>query len=383
MKTLQKFIIILILLFSIQTHSKASENIKIGLIVPLTGEYSEIGKSILNATRLALNSIDDSRFEILPRDNQSDPELTLKVSRDLYFNDNVEIILGPLFNNSTKYLDKIPEVTFVSFTNKLKGNHSNVISSGVNAVSQIKAIKKFKTKKGLERTIFLIPNSDFKLEIESAIAKTQIKIKDKFTYDTDPTLLTSQIEKITNYPRRKQNLLDEITRVEDSDDPNKEKIIKNLEKKDTIGGINFDSVVIADFDENLKSVTTSLLYSDVSSKRVSYISLNQWFDDTLLKETSLQPLYFPSINKKNYENFEKEYFDNFRSNPNQISFLSYDLTGLIYYLLYKNNFEVDKKIFYKKNKFLGKIGVFEINKNIITHELSFYSVEENNFKKIF
>ena len=195
--------------------------------------------------------------------------------------------------------------------------------------------------------------------------------------------MTSQIEKITNYPRRKQNLLDEITRVEDSDDPNKEKIIKNLEKKDTIGGINFDSVVIADFDENLKSVTTSLLYSDVSSKRVSYISLNQWFDDTLLKETSLQPLYFPSINKKNYENFEKEYFDNFRSNPNQISFLSYDLTGLIYYLLYKNNFEVDKKIFYKKNKFLGKIGVFEINKNIITHELSFYSVEENNFKKIF
>ena len=116
---------------------------------------------------------------------------------------------------------------------------------------------------------------------------------------------------------------------------------------------------------------------------MSYISLNQWFDDTLLKETSLQPLYFPSINKKNYENFEKEYFDNFRSNPNQISFLSYDLTGLIYYLLYKNNFEVDKKIFYKKNKFLGKIGVFEINKNIITHELSFYSVEENNFKKIF
>ena len=95
MKTLQKFIIILILLFSIQTHSKASEIIKIGLIVPLTGEYSEIGKSILNATRLALNSIDDSRFEILPRDTQSDPELTLKVSRDLYFNDNVEIILGP------------------------------------------------------------------------------------------------------------------------------------------------------------------------------------------------------------------------------------------------------------------------------------------------
>ena len=86
---------------------------------------------------------------------------------------------------------------------------------------------------------------------------------------------------------------------------------------------------------------------------------------------------------KNFEEFKKEYKKKFKKNSNQISFLSYDLTGLIYYLLYKNNFEIDKKIFYKKNKFLGKIGVFEIDKNIITHELSFYSVENNKFKKIF
>ena len=35
-----------------------------------------------------------------------------------------------------------------------------------------------------------------------------------------------------------------------------------------MGGINFDSIVIGDFDENLKSVATSLLYTDISSKRV-------------------------------------------------------------------------------------------------------------------
>ena len=45
----------------------SSENIKIGLIVPLTGEYSEIGKSILNAARLALNSIDDKDLKYCQR----------------------------------------------------------------------------------------------------------------------------------------------------------------------------------------------------------------------------------------------------------------------------------------------------------------------------
>ena len=82
--------------------------------------------------------------------------------------------------------------------------------------------------------------------------------------------MTAQIEKITKYPQRKQNLLDEIKRVENSNDPNKEKKIENLKMRDTIGGIDFDSVVMSDFDEGLKSLATSLLYTDVSSKRVAY-----------------------------------------------------------------------------------------------------------------
>jgi len=66
-----------------------------------------------------------------------------------------------------------------------------------------------------------------------------------------------------------------------------------------------------------------------------------------------------------------------------LSFLSYDLVGLVYYLLYKNDFKISNKIFYKKNKFEGEIGIFEIDKNVITHILNFYSVEKNEFKKIF
>ncbi len=165
--------------------------------------------------------------------------------------------------------------------------------------------------------------------------------------------------------------------------PIEKKKIEKLKKRYTLGGINFDSVIIGDFDESLKSVATSLLYTDISSKRVKYITLNQWFDKSLLKEKNLQPIYFPSINKDNYENFIHSYHLNYNSYPNQIAFLSYDLVGLVYYLLYKNNFIFDEKIFFKKNKFKGKIGVFEINQNKITHQLNFYSIEYGKFKKIF
>ena len=383
MKTFIKFLIISILsLISFFHNTFSSEKIKIGLIVPLSGSYSQLGNTIIKSVRMAVNKIDDDRIEIIPKDTKSNPINSLRSSKELY-EQGVRIVIGPVFNESTKYLDELKDMTFISLTNKIYGNPSNVISAGVNALSQINTIKKFKKMNSLERSIFLIPKTDYKKEINLAIDKSNIKLKDKFYYDTDPTLLTAQIEKLTRYSQRKQNLEDEIKRLESSLDQNKEKKIEKLKKKDTLGGINFDSVIIADFDESLKSVATSLLYTDISSKRISYLTLNQWFDKSLLKETSLHPIYFPSINKENYDIFIDEYSSLYQFEPNQISFLSYDLVGLVYYLIYKNNFKITDNIFYEKNKFKGKIGIFEIDKNIITHQLNFYSVEDNKFKKIF
>ncbi len=384
MKTyIKNFYIFLLFFILFVQNAFSSEKIKIGLIVPLSGEYSYIGSSIINSVHLAVNKIDSNKIEILPRDNNSNPDLTFKAAKDLYDNHDVRIIIGPIFNANNLYLNKLPDVIFLTLSNKMTNNYSNIISAGINAISQINAIKKFQEIKKLERTIFLVPNSDYKDEIEEAIKFTKIKLKDKYNYDTDPTLLTSQIEKITRYPQRKQNLIDEIERIENSNDFNKDKKLENLKKRDTLGGINFDSVIIGDFDENLKSVATSLLYTDVSSDRVDYICLNQWFDESLIGETSLQPLYFPSINKENFTEFVKQYKNSFKEIPTQISFLSYDLMGLVYYLIYKNGFNVDKKIFYEKSRFKGKTGIFEIKENKITHELSFYSVEDKQFKKIF
>ena len=383
MKTFIKFVIISTLsLSTFFQNSFSNEKIKIGLIVPLSGIHSQLGNSIIKSVRLAVNKINDDRFEIIPKDTKSNPINTLRSSKELY-EQGVRIVIGPVFNESSKYLDELKDMTFISLTNKIYGNHSNVISAGVNAISQINTINKFKKINNLERSIILVPNTDYKNEINLAIDKSNIKLKEKFYYDTDPTLLTAQIEKLTRYPQRKQNLEDEITRLKNSLDQNKEKKIEKLKKKDTLGGINFDSVIIADFDESLKSVATSLLYTDVSSKRISYLTLNQWFNKSLLKEASLQPIYFPSINKENYDIFVKDYNNLYNSKPNQISFLSYDLVGLVYYLIYKNNFKISENIFYKENKFKGKIGIFEINKNIITHQLNFYSIENEQFKKIF
>ncbi|MDB9844539.1 ABC transporter substrate-binding protein [bacterium] len=383
MNKIIKIILFLVFALSIAPETILANNkIKIGLLVPLTGKNSEIGQSIIRSTRLAINTINNVSIEIIPRDTQSNPEVTLREAKELA-NSGIKIVIGPVFNESLIYLDELSELTFLSLTNKNDNFSKNIINAGINATSQLNAIKKFIELNEIKKTIFLTPDVSFGDEIEKAISNSKIKILENYIYNTDPTKLTQQIEKITRYDIRKQNLEDEINRLEKSEQNNKERLIERLKKRDTLGAVKFDSLVISDFDESLKSVTTSLLYTDISPKEKYFITLNQWFDESLLKETSSQPLYFPSANKDNYDKFSIEYFEKYNQYPNQLSFLSYDLVGLVYYLILQNNSIVDEKIFMKRTLFKGKVGIFEIKNNKINHILNFYKAEDGKFKKVF
>ena len=358
------------------------EKIKIGLLIPLTGENKEIGNQIIKSTKIALQDINAKKIEIYPKDTNSNPDQTIKSVKELQ-EIGIKIVIGPVFHKSLTYLNEINDITFVSLTNKTLNLPKNVISAGINATSQLNAIKKFINMNNIDKTIFLTPKLDYEDEIKKAIKKSNIKIFKHYIYDTEPTKLTAQIEKITNYKIRKQNLLDEIKRVENSDLIDKEKQLEKLEKRYTIGNVNFNSVVISDFDESLKSVITSLLYADVSPKKKYFISFNQWFDESLINEKSIQPIYYPSINNENLKNFENKFFDKYNEYPNYLSLLSYDLVGLIYYLSLNTELSELNKSFRKKNSFKGKIGVFDIEDNKINHRLNFYQVDDGKLKKIF
>ena len=378
------FVNVIIILFISKFGHTNEEKIKIGLLVPMSGEKNKLGQSIIKSTRLALKDIGTDKIEIYPKDTELDPNKTLRSAIELK-KLGVKIIIGPVFFENIKYLNEVDDIIFLSLTNKTDNLPSNVISSGVNSVSQLNAIKKFADLNKLERTILLTPDLDYKTEIKRAIKKSKLKISKHYIYNIEPTKLTQQIEEITNYKIRKQNLADEIRRVELSDleEEIKKRRIDKLNKKYTIGNVDFDSLVISDFDESLKSVITSFLYSDVSPKDKYFITLNQWFDESLLSEKNIQPLYYPSINKKNLESFSNKFSEFYNEKPNHLSLLSYDLIGLIYYLSLKNDLSDTKLLFKKRSSFKGKIGVFDIKDNKINHKLNFYQIQNGSFKEIF
>ena len=374
---------LILILFSIANASEI-EKIKIGLLIPTSNENYEFGQTIIKAVRMAMNDINSDKIEIIIKDSKKDPTTALRSSMELK-QQGVNLVIGPVFYESLEYLDEIDEMIFLSLTNKTTDLPNNVISSGVNSTSQLNTIKKFLEENEIKDTIFLTPKISYEQELQRGIKKSKIKIKKNHFYDREPTKLTKQIEEITNYKIRKQNLDDEIYRVENSNEFNKEKKLQELKMKYTLGEVNFDSVIIADFEESLKSVTTSLLYSDITPTEKYFITLNQWFDKSLIQEKDIQPIYYPSINKNNFEKYKLRYQLEFNEEPNHLSLLSYDLVGLVYYLAYQNNFKFNdvKKLFKRKNSFKGKIGIFDIKNNEINHRLNFYKVENKKLIEIF
>ena len=229
------------MLSSISIHSigiSDEEKIKIGLLVPMTGDNKDLGQLIIKSTRMALEDIGNNKLEIYPKDTSSNPDKALKSAIELK-NIGIKIVIGPIFYKSLSYLDNVEDIIFLSLTNKTINLPNNVISSGVNATSQLNAIKKFLEINKIKKTIILTPKLDYDVEIKKAIKLSKIKSSKHYIYDTEPTKLTKQIEKITNYKIRKQNLEDEIKRVENSTLEDKEKQLDKLNKKYTIGKCKF------------------------------------------------------------------------------------------------------------------------------------------------
>ena len=376
-------IVLSYLLISFNTFVFAIENgnkdiLKIGALLPLTGELKSLGEDMLYAINLALHDIDNRKIKIYPKDSGSKKEKIIQACKE-FQKEGIKIIIGPTDSEFFKELSSFPDLTFISLSNMNVANRDNIIMMGINLESQLIAIKKFLEKEKKKKTVILYPKNNYAKHIEKNIKLVNFKNTKLFSYSEDPKILTQQIEKLTNYKKRKINLESRIKKLEGSEEPKDIRELDKLKQKYTLGKVNFDSVIIIDFGDGLKSVLTSLAYTDVSEKEVLIITGNQWFDNSILKETSIKSFYFPSINFKNYQKFNSNFYNTYNYEPNEITILAYDTIGLIYYVWKseKNIFSINN--FNLKTNIKGKIGKFKISENKVIQNLNIYKLEDGKF----
>ena len=382
-----KFFIIFIsyLLIFINSYSLADEKnkiLKVGLLAPFSGEYKDLGQSIMLSLQLALNEIGDDNITILPRDSGSNNEELLINSIEQLKDEGVKVIIGPINYKDFPKIKKYSDLVFISPSNTDPKIQNNIISIGISLESQIKAIIEFIKKQKKAKTIILYPKNEYTNLIDAKLSNLQLSNYKVFKYNPDPKKLTGDIEKLTNYKQRKINLQSRVKMLENKDDEASKIELKKLEQRYTIGKINFDSVIIIDFGNSLKSVLTSLVFVDVDQSDVLITTVNQWFDKSIFLENSIKTLYYPSINQKNFIKYKDKFSKVFGTNPSEITILTYDALGLIYYVWKKNDNKIDSlKDFVIKERIKGKIGAFNFKNGQFLQELDIYKVSNKKFKK--
>ncbi len=364
--------------FAVETNG--TNILKIGILAPFSGEFKSIGETVLYSVNLALHDINDDSIKIYPKDSGYSKKGIVEACKE-FQEEGIKIIVGPIDSTFTKELKKFDDLIFLSLSNMNSGIDRNIIMMGINLESQLLAIKKFIDKQKRKKTIILYPNNENSKHVEKNIRDVNFKNAKLFKYSNDSEVLTGQIEKLTNYKRRKINLEARVKKLEKSDLPKDIRELNQLKQRYTLGKVNFDSVVIIDFGNGLKSVLTSLAYTDVSEKDILIVAANQWFDDSILSETSIKSFYFPSVNLKNFEKFNKKFLKHYRYKPNEITILSYDTVGLIYYI-WKSDVKINSASdFNLKKEIKAKIGKFKISENKVIQKLDIYKLEDNSFVK--
>ena len=371
-----------IIFFNFNLLSKeSSETLKVGVLAPLSGEYQELGNSLLYSLQLALEEINDKKVFIVPRDTGYKNKDKLNDAIKDFKSQGIKIVIGPISYEDFNEVKKYSDITFISPSNITPEFSNNVISIGISLESQMTALIEFLKKKKKSKTVIMIPQNNYTNLVERKLKKLNLNNFKIFKYNPNPEVLTGEIEILTNYSQRKRNLELRKKMFQDKEDEQSIKELERLDQLYTLGGVNFDSVIIIDFGNNLKSVLTSLVYTDVSQTNVLFTTVNQWFDESIFFENTIKTIYYPSINYKEFKKYNKLYFNKFNSYPNEITILTYDALGLIYYAWKKNGSINSVNNFSFKNKIKGKIGTFYFNNKKVTQELNIYKTEDKRFKK--
>ena len=161
MKNIFIFITYIIIVFNSNLYSAESNKVlKIGLLAPMSGEYKDLGNSLLYSLQLALDEIGDKNVFIIPADSGSNNKEKLKEGIEKIKSQGVKIVFGPIDNEDFDEVKKHNDLIFISPSNIMPEFQNNIISIGISFESQISALINFLKKKRKVKQLYLFQKMD-------------------------------------------------------------------------------------------------------------------------------------------------------------------------------------------------------------------------------
>lgn len=142
--------------------------VKLAILVPLSGPQASLGQSMLNAAQLALFDVNANNITIIPQDTTTGAETAARNA----INEGAQIILGPLFAQDVKAVSPIAQaqnIPVIAFSTDWTAATQNTYIMGFLPFGQVSRVVDYAAKRGVKNISALIPQTPYGAAVNGSL----------------------------------------------------------------------------------------------------------------------------------------------------------------------------------------------------------------------
>jgi ABC-type branched-subunit amino acid transport system substrate-binding protein len=312
------------------------QKLKVGILLPLTGQHTALGQSMLKSAQMALFDIAQKDFDLRPYDTQGTFEGARQAANKAV-QENVSLILGPVFADSVRAVRSITRprnISVIAFTTDWGVTGDNIHTLGFLPFDQIERIIDYALANNLKRIGVVAPQTPYgKAVISAAEAMGSFmgaELVESYSYPPKTANLSPGLRDFTKYDARNAQAEAYIRakRIEKGKNVNEEISEAEIQRVKAELGPPYDAVLIAAGRENAIAISNLLSHYDLTPRRVKRLGTGLFDDPSLAGEITLNGAAFAAPSPQSREKFEVRYQEIYGTPAPRLASLAYDATAL-------------------------------------------------------
>lgn len=368
-----------------------SRDIRVALLLPLSGQQAALGNAMLEASQLAMFEMASEQLTIFSIDTKGTPE-GARLAAEQALRNGASLILGPLLARSVQAVSSVvggSGINIIAFSNSRAVAGQNVFIMGFVPRQQVNTIVEYAAKRGLRRLALIAPDNSYGKTVfrslQNIASVRGIEIVQFAFYKPGANDFSNEIRSISDYDSRRKALLKQRSMLEDKDDEVSKQALKRLENLDTIGEVNFDAILLPDTGPSMSVLAAQLAFFDVDQPAVRYLGLRSWDQiPNIEREPALRRAWFvaPSMQERRF--FVERFSRIFGKPPPRLVSLAYDATALAAVLARSpGGPDFSRRALTNPNGFDGVDGLFRLGEDgVAERAFSILEVRERGFRRL-
>ena len=314
--------------------------VRVAVLVPLSGRFEALGRSLMDAAQMALFDIGEPRIVLIPHDTLG-TEDGARAAMQAALDDDSHMVIGPVFAASIRAVAPqaqrygIPVIGF-STDRDVAGNGVYIL--GFTPEQQIARIVEHAFAQGKRRFAALIPETPYGTKVLQAYRETITRMGGELVqiemFGQDTTQYFDPVKRLSNYDARADAHKVELDELYDfGDDDLVDEMVTGLQYRETIGRLPFDAVLLPAGGGQIRSLAPLLPYYDIDPEDVLFLGTGLWDDPGLRLEPALIGARFAGPAPAAGAHFTERFNSIYDNTPPRVASLAYDAIALAATLL--------------------------------------------------